>query len=286
MAKCSLKWARAAGNLGAIARKIYQKIDQGTGGRLEQQEEQSMNDSDTLCGWGEESRVRYYVENVKVTVPRREEQLAFVLDLFPWPAETPLQVLDLGAGFGALTREVLTRFPRSRVTCVDGSGEMMKLAREQLASYGGRVNLHLGDLAYRSWQDQLAGGYDAAVSALAIHHLTDRRKREFYAEVFGLLKPGGVFINDDSVLSAQPWQARVAFLRYRYIQEREQAVRGLRRPVEEIAAEREAHSSRHQNYKAPLRDQLEWLGQAGFVSVDCFWKYLDQAIFGGVKATE
>jgi tRNA (cmo5U34)-methyltransferase len=245
-----------------------------------------MDNKDTLCGWGEHARVQYYVENVDITVPRRDEQLAFVLDLFPWPAEAPLQVLDLGAGFGALTREVLTRFPRSRVTCVDGSGEMMKLARERLATFVERVSLHLGDFAYPSWGAQLPGGYDAAVSALAIHHLIDERKRALYAEVFGLLKPGGVFINDDSILAPQPWQPCIASLRHRYIQEREQTLRGLTRSVEEIAAEREAHSNRHQNYKAPLRDQLEWLDQAGFASVDCFWRYLDQAIFGGIKAID
>jgi len=48
-------------------------------------------------------------------------------------------------------------------------------------------------------------------------------------------------------------------------------------------AERKEHAQRHQNYKAPLRDQLDWLTEAGFESVDCFWKYLDNAIFGGVK---
>jgi len=34
-----------------------------------------------------------------------------------------------------------------------------------------------------------------------------------------------------------------------------------------------------------VRDQLEWLTAAGFESVDCFWKYLDHAIFGGIKAS-
>jgi tRNA (cmo5U34)-methyltransferase len=259
-------------------------MDKKMAARLEQEEGEPMGNNDTLCGWGDEARVKYYVKNVSVTVPRRDEQLAFVLDLFPWPADAPLQVLDLGAGFGALTREILTRFPHSRVTCVDGSGEMMKLARERLAPYGERVSLRLGDFAYRSWHNQLPGGYDAAVSALAIHHVTNERKRELYAEVFGLLKPGGVFINDDSILTPQPWQARITSLRYCYIQEREQTLRGLTRSIEEIAAEREAHASRHKNYKAPLRDHLEWLSQAGFASVDCFWKYLDQAIFGGIKA--
>ncbi len=243
-----------------------------------------MANDDTLCGWGEQARVRHFVETVDIAVPRRDEQLAFLLELFPWPADAPLQVLDIGAGFGALTQEILTHYPRSKVTCVDGSGEMMKLAQERLAKYGERVSLRLGDLAYRSWCEQLSGAYDAAVSGLAIHHITDERKRALYAEVFGLLKPGGIFLNDDSILTTPPWQARFESLRGRYIQERERALRGITRSIEEIIAERKAHSGRHQNYKAPLRDQLSWLSEAGFASVDCFWKYLDQAIFGGVKA--
>ena len=243
-----------------------------------------MDNVDTLCGWGNEARVKYYVENVDIAVPKRDEQLTFVLKLFPWPSDEPLRVLDIGAGFGALTSEILTRYSCSQVTCVDGSAEMMKLARQRLVPYGERVSFRLADLAYRSWHEQLSGAYDAAVSALAIHHLTDERKCELYAEVFGLLKPGGVFINDDSILTSEPWQVRFASLRYSYIQEREHALRGRTRSIEEIAAEREAHSRRHQNYKAPLRDQLGWLEKAGFVSVDCFWKYLDQAIFGGIKA--
>ncbi len=240
--------------------------------------------ADTLCGWGEPGRVRYYVDNVAVSVPKRDEQLGLLVDLLPWPTDAPLRVLDIGAGFGAITEQFLTRYPHSSVTYLDGSAEMMKLAHERLAKYGQRVSLHLGDLAYPSWNEQLGGGYDAAVSGLAIHHISDERKRALYGEVFAMLKPGGMFLNDDSILTPSLWQPRFEYLRYRYIQEREQELRGTMRSIEEIAAERKAHQQRHQNYRAPLRNQLEWLTAAGFESVDCFWKYLDHAIFGGIKA--
>ena len=39
-----------------------------------------MVNDDTLCGWGEEARVKYYVETVAVSVPKRDEQLAFLLE--------------------------------------------------------------------------------------------------------------------------------------------------------------------------------------------------------------
>jgi tRNA (cmo5U34)-methyltransferase len=46
------------------------------------------------------------------------------------------------------------------------------------------------------------GPFDAVVSALAIHHLEDARKRELFTEVHRLLVPGGIFANLDLVRSA------------------------------------------------------------------------------------
>ena len=43
------------------------------------------------------------------------------------------------------------------------------------------------------------GRFDVVVSALAIHHLPDKRKSELFAEVFDLLAPNGVFYDLDVV---------------------------------------------------------------------------------------
>ena len=45
------------------------------------------------------------------------------------------------------------------------------------------------------------GRFDLIVSALAIHHLPDSRKRALFAEAFALLTPGGVFYDLDCVSS-------------------------------------------------------------------------------------
>jgi hypothetical protein len=34
---------------------------------------------------------------------------------------------------------------------------------------------------------------------------------------------------------------------------------------------------------APLDDQIDWLREAGFESVDCHWKWLELALFGGAR---
>jgi hypothetical protein len=45
----------------------------------------------------------------------------------------------------------------------------------------------------------------------------------------------------------------------------------------------QAAGPQHHSQIAALGDQLAWLRHAGFMSVDCYWKYLDLSIFGGAK---
>lgn len=135
---------------------------------------------DTLCGWGDRSKVGWFIENAETVIPRRGEQLRMLADLMRSPREARIAVLDLGAGFGAVTKEILTRFTNASVTCIDGSAEMVKIARERLAKYGARVRVCSADLAGAEWR--------RAVSALAIHHLSDERKGALYREVYALLR--------------------------------------------------------------------------------------------------
>jgi tRNA (cmo5U34)-methyltransferase len=242
---------------------------------------------DTLCGWGNQAKVAYYLENAEIIIPRRREQITLVAELLPWPLEAAIAVVDLGAGFGAISTEVLNRYPKSTVTCVDGSPEMMALARDRLAKYGARVRFHLADLAHPSWRDGLSGPFDAAVSGLAIHHLTDECKRGLYGEVLDLLRPGGLFLNNDIVAAPPALKARFEAIALGIIQEQDRAKRGTARSIDQIQAEMRDQlrlsDAQHHSHIASLAGQLTWLAEASFKSVDCYWKYLDLAVFGGAK---
>ncbi len=246
-----------------------------------------MADNDTLCGWGDKAKVAYFLANANIIVPRRAEQINLLIELLPQPTNAPISVLDLGAGFGAITERILEHHPRVTVTSVDGSDAMIAHARERLNKYGDRVKIFKADLAEASWPDGFTGGFDAAVSAIAIHHLTHNRKRELYREVFRLLGRGGIFLNNDVVTTPPALKLRFEALNLAAIEEQERAKGGVARTIEQIQAEMREQlrlaGGPHHSHIAPLGEQLAWLAEAGFTSVDCYWRYLDLAIFGGVK---
>jgi cyclopropane fatty-acyl-phospholipid synthase-like methyltransferase len=243
---------------------------------------------DTLCGWGDEAKVDYFFANADVIVPRRAEQINLLADLLPQAPEAPLSVLDLGAGFGAVSEQILNRYLRATVTCVDGSAVMVARATERLLKYGERVRILRADLADAAWKAVVKGTvFEVVVSAIAIHHLTHERKRELDREVFQLLVPGGIFLNNDIVATPAALKTRFEDLNIAAIQDQERARRGSARTKEQIRAEMQEQlrlaGGRHQSHIASLGDQLGWLREAGFKSIDCYWRYLDLAIFGGVK---
>lgn len=257
-----------------------------------------MDGNDTLCGWGDEGKVDYFLANADVIVPRRAEQLNLLIELLPYPTEATISVLDLGAGFGAATERILTHYPKAMVTCVDGSAAMVAHATARLRNYGERANILKADLSERSWTAVLQSStgeagrdrsklFNVVVSAIAIHHVTHERKRELCREVFQLLAPNGVFLNNDVVATPPAFAVRFEDLNLSAIQEQEVQLRGNTRAREQIKAEMRERlrlaGDRHQSHVASLADQLAWLTEAGFKSVDCYWRYLDLAIFGGVK---
>lgn len=244
-----------------------------------------MTEPDTLCGWGDRDKVACFVERSSLLIPKRFEQLATVLDLFPWSADEPIRVLDLGAGYGAVTETILSRYPHATVVWLDGSTAMREHAEPRLSQYGSQVQFFLRDLADPAWPAELPEPFHAAVSAIALHHLTDKRKRQLCHEVFNLLQPGGMFLNNDVVAGDPALRDRFTPLADRVIQQQVQEQTGVLHSLEEIRQVRVAmqRPKGQSSHIAPLDPQLAWWREAGFQVVDCYWKFLNFAIFGGVK---
>jgi tRNA (cmo5U34)-methyltransferase len=168
------------------------------------------------------------------------------------------RILDLGTGDGHLLAAIRGRHPETGGVGLDVSPEMVSAARKRFAE-SERVSFEVHDLM-KALPKGL-GEFDLVVSALAIHHLPDDRKRSLYGEALGLLRPGGAFYNLD-VINAPTLE----------LHELSQRSFGF--------SDRDPDPS---DQLAPLDDQLEWLREVGFDHVDCHWKWLELALFGGIR---
>ncbi len=190
--------------------------------------------------WSDPERVAEYLSR---EIPHRALAESMLLAALPEKVD---RVLDLGTGDGRLIALVRTTHPGAEAVGLDSSRAMLDRAGERFAA-DADTELHLHDLG-NPLPD--LGRFDAIVSGLAIHHLEDERKRQLFAEVRGLLTPGGAFADLDLVSAA----TRELHERFR---------REIGRPEDDPA-----------DRLADLADQLDWLRAAGFAAVDCHFKWL------------
>jgi tRNA (cmo5U34)-methyltransferase len=187
------------------------------------------------------------------------------------PADRTPDVLDVGAGTGLLTGLIAAARPDARITMLDASPSMLDQAPQRLGDAWSRCTAVVGD-AIEALPD---GPFDAIVTALAIHHLDDAGKREFYRRVHDRLRPGGVFVNAEQVAGPSP------SLDALYVERWLQHTAALGASPTDHA---EAAVRMSMDLPAPVDAQCAWLRDAGFVDVDCFFKAWRFAVFGGWRA--
>ena len=119
------------------------------------------------------------------------------------------------------------------------------------------------------------GQFDWVVSSMAMHHVPDLEKPVLYARLFNWLKPGGLFRCVDETL-ALPEQSQ-----NKNLQQWEAWARQQGATTEDLNVWIE-HAEQHDHY-APLYKHFQWLSEAGFKQVDCYWRKLMWTAFGGQK---
>jgi tRNA (cmo5U34)-methyltransferase len=206
-------------------------------------------------------------------VPGLDGFYGAALESVPFRQDAQIQMLDLGAGTGLLSSMVAGRFPRSRVTLVDLSVEMLRVARRRLSEGNGRFEFRNMDYARKP----LPRGYDLVVSALSIHHLTHGDKKELFEKVHDSLAEGGYFVNADQVQGETP-EEETSYREWWLRRVREAGV-----SEGDLAA---ALSRMRADRNASLRAQLEWLAETGFESVRCAYTDHRFAVYGGRKGKD
>lgn len=188
------------------------------------------------------------------SIPHRREGEATLLEFLP---ERIGRFLDLGSGGGRLLGLVKAARPTAEAVAVDFSAAMLEVLRD---TYHGDAKTSIVEHDLSSPLPEL-GKFDAVVSSFAIHHVSHERKRSLYREIFGLLNPGGIFLNLEHVESATP-RLHESFLKQL-----------------DLTSETEDPS----NKLLDLEPQLGWLREIGFIDVDCHWKWRELALLAGSK---
>jgi ubiquinone/menaquinone biosynthesis C-methylase UbiE len=148
--------------------------------------------------WASGDYVNQWAERQDTKEEERLDAFEVLAQTLPYDKNKKITILDLGAGYGALSQFLLSRFPNAKAVCHDGSAEMLKLGRQRLAKLKGRVKFVQCDLSKPGWSKKIKGPFDAIVSSIAIHNVREHEIiRAIYAETFGLVKVGGCFLNLD-----------------------------------------------------------------------------------------
>lgn len=231
--------------------------------------------------WMDDEWVEKFLKGPRKAIPTAELQLTVLTHIVNQWLPTPGRVLDLGCGDGLLGRMILDRFPDAQVTFIDFSDAMLEAAGKAVEG-NSRALCVKADLALPDWMDVVRKQLpcDLVVSGLAIHHIGDVRKIALYREIFHLLADGGVFLNLEHVSSPTP---AVEHLHDElYIDHLHSFYKG-EKDRETLADEYRNRPDRKENLLSPVQIQCEWLREAGFRDVDCYYKLFELAIFGGRK---
>jgi tRNA (cmo5U34)-methyltransferase len=138
-----------------------------------------------------------YDASIRRFIPGYETMLAEAAKAVA--AVAPRLVVDLGAGTGALSAALLERDEVCTVELVDVDPEMLDQARIRLAGAGDRARF-----ALRSFDDPFPE-CDAVTASLALHHLpTLDAKGALFRRAAEALRPGGVVVNADVTMPADP----------------------------------------------------------------------------------
>ena len=128
----------------------------------------------------------------------------------------PQRVLDLGCGTGDLLLEMaFMRAPGTRLTGLDFSTRMLKMAEKKLAAHSqnGQIDLVQGDAGALPFAD---GEFDTAGISFAFRNLTYKNPlaEKHLAEVRRVLKTGGRFV---IVESSQPGNCALRWAFHLYL---------------------------------------------------------------------
>ena len=182
----------------------------------------------------------------------------------------PGLVLDLGAGTGALSEAILMHDQVGGVEAIDVDPEMLAQARIRLERFGNRARFR------ECLFDAPLPECDAVAASLALHHIpTMEGKGQLFERIHQALRPGGVFVNADVTVSADPAERERSYTLW--------ADHMAAQGIDERRAYQHFDEWAEEDTYFPMEDELAALRRAGF-RADCVWQCRPNTLLVARKA--
>ncbi|MGM3305552.1 class I SAM-dependent methyltransferase [Anabaena sp. WFMT] len=218
---------------------------------------------------------------IRQLLPRYDEMLEVIIRCLPVQTH---RILELGCGTGELSLKILNHFPGAEVIALDYSPRMIKFAHAKVVTAGFEnrwtgIEADFGEWANYPERLEIGTDFDACVSSLAIHHLTDEMKLRLTQQIAINLIPQGCFWNADPTLPETPALAEIyQTARVEWANQQGINLAEIRRHQ---VGKSDTHGYSSQDQLATLDTNLKMLKKAGFATVAVPWKYYGLAVFGG-----
>lgn len=181
----------------------------------------------------------------------------------------PERVLDLGAGTGLLSYFWYQCFNDSKYVLVDIAGEMLEVAKKRFTGLE-NVSYQIMDYAKELPKEET----DVIISALSIHHLEDRDKKDLFCRIYDKLPDNGIFINYDQFCAGfvelDEW--------FDSFWEKQLEKGGL----SELDLER-WKERRKLDRECSLEEEMEMLKESGFREVKCIYSHQKFSVILAIK---
>jgi tRNA (cmo5U34)-methyltransferase len=218
-----------------------------------------------------ETEAKEFDEIIFKIIPYYSRMIEALMDSVHFSYDKSFRVIDLGCGTGTVAKRISEKFPNSEIVCLDIASNMIDLAKQKLKDHT-NTRFITGDFSTFDFDSK----FDLVVSSLALHHLeNDHSKKQFYKKIYELLSDSGQFINADVILASTDFHQEVYM--NRWIEYMNKTY-----PKDQIYNNwiRKYHT---EDRPAKLMDQLKWLEEIGFKSVDVIWKYYNFSVYCGSK---
>jgi SAM-dependent methyltransferase len=219
----------------------------------------------------------------------KKRDLELMSTALPFSPEQGLRVLDLCCGPGDVGRTIRSRFPNSRIDCVDRDLFLISICMRVNRREGVPGQTFVRDMWNTDWYSGLSRDYDAVATANALHWFDARRVRELFTDVLRLLRSGGVFLFVEPACAEKTfatgfgeWKAKQPA---RYVAEnwerfwsRANAILGYDHT--KLLGSRDAHRI---DEGMPVSGWSQLLRDAGFGSIDVLLRDADEVILAAMR---